>query len=47
MELKTPRVHLAGITTKPNETWLLGMARELTHHEDGFLLGKRFLILDQ
>ena len=47
MELKTRRVHLTGITTKPNETWLLGMARELTNHEDGFLLGKRFLIMDQ
>ena len=41
------RVHLAGITTELNETWLLGMARELTNHEDGFLLGKRFLIMDQ
>ena len=46
MEPKTRR-DLAGITTKPNETWLLGMARELTNHEDGFLLGKRYLIMDQ
>lgn len=47
MELKMRRVHLAGITNKPNETWLLGMAKELTNHEDGFLLGKRYLIMDQ
>ena len=46
MEPKTRR-DLAGITTKPNETWLLSMARELTNHEDGFLLGKRYLIMDQ
>ena len=47
MELKTRRVHFAGCTTSPDETWVRQMARELTNHEDGFLKGKRYLIMDR
>ncbi|MCP4889030.1 MAG: hypothetical protein GY904_20765, partial [Planctomycetaceae bacterium] len=47
MELKTRRVHFAGCTTSPHETWVKQMARELTNHEDGFLKGKRYLIMDR
>ncbi len=47
MELKTRRVHFAGCTTSPDEAWVKQMARELTNHEDGFLKGKRYLIMDR
>ena len=45
MELKTRRVQIAGITSSPNERWMLQMARNLTDAADGFLLGKTLLIL--
>jgi transposase InsO family protein len=47
MELKTRRVHFAGYTTSPNEPWMKQIARNLTDAEDGFLNGKRFLIMDR
>ena len=47
MELKTRRVHFAGSTTSPGEDWLKQTARELTNHEDGFLKGKQYLIMDR
>jgi putative transposase len=47
MELKSRRVHFAGCTTNPHEAWMKQMARELTNHEDGFLQGKRYLIMDR
>ncbi len=47
MELKTRLVHFAGCTTNPHEAWMKQMARELTNHEDGFLKGKRYLIMDR
>ncbi len=46
MELKTRRVHFAGSTTSPDEASIKPIARELTNHEDGFLQGKRYLIMD-
>jgi len=47
MELKTRRVHFAGCTTSPNESWMKQVTRELTNCEDGFLNGKRYLIMDR
>lgn len=47
MELKTRRVHFAVCTTSPNEVWMKQTARELTNLEDGFLRGKRYLIMDR
>jgi hypothetical protein len=47
MELKTRRVHFAGCTTSPDEAWVKQSARELTNYEDGFLNGKRYLIMDR
>jgi transposase InsO family protein len=47
MELKTRRVHLAGCTTSPHETWMKQTARELTSAGDGFLEGKRYVIMDR
>ena len=47
MELKTRRVHIAGITSDPCEAWMLQVGRNLTDAFDGFLLGARRLILDR
>jgi transposase InsO family protein len=46
MELKTRRVEIAGITSQPTGAWMQQVARNLTGW-DGFLEGKRFLILDR
>ena len=47
MEVKTRRVHIAGITASPNGQWMLQVARNLTDAVDGFLLDKTHLILDR
>lgn len=47
MELKTRRVHFAGFTTDPNETWMKQIARNLIDVEDGFLNDKRYLLMDR
>jgi len=47
MELKTRRVHFAGCTTSPNETWMKQIARNLTDCGDGFLNGKCYLLMDR
>jgi putative transposase len=46
MELKTRKVHLAGITTSPHERWMKQIAKNLTDF-DGFLLGKEYLLMDR
>lgn len=47
MELKTRRVHFAGCTAHPDETWMKQIARNLTNCEDGFLNGNRYLLMDR
>ena len=47
MDPATRRVHLAGITHSPNETWMKTIALHLTMADAGFLNGKRFLIHDR
>jgi transposase InsO family protein len=47
MEVATRRVHFAGCTTNPHEAWMRQTARELTNFEDGFLNGKRYLLMDR
>jgi transposase InsO family protein len=47
IELCTRRVHIAGITCRPNEEWMMQMARNLTDADEGFLNGKTHLILDR
>jgi transposase InsO family protein len=47
MELKTRRVYFAGCTPHPTEVWMKQIARNLTDPEDGFLNGKRYLIMDR
>jgi putative transposase len=40
-------VHIAGITTQPDEPWMLQVARNLVDEEGGALAGKRYLIIDR
>ena len=47
MELKTRRVHFAGCTPNPDEAWMTQVARNLTDAIDGFLLGKRYVLMDR
>jgi transposase InsO family protein len=46
IDLATRRVVIAGITTNPNEAWMLQIARNLTDAETGMLRGTRHLIVD-
>jgi putative transposase len=47
MELKSRRVHWAGCTPYPNEVGMKQVGRNLTDPLDGFLLGKRYLLMDR
>jgi len=47
MKLRTRTVEIAGITSQPNEHWMMQMARNLTDPHDGFLRGVRHLIVDR
>lgn len=47
MELSTRKVEIAGITSNPDGDWMQRIGRHLTDGWDGFLLGKRFLIMDR
>jgi putative transposase len=37
----------AGITPHPDDSWMTQIARNVTDVDDGFLRGKRYLILDR
>ena len=47
MEVATRRVHFAGCTPNPDEPWMKQIARNLTDPFDGFLNGKRYVLLDR
>ncbi len=47
MDLATRRVYLGGITTNPDAKWMMQVAKNVTDAFDGFLLGKRYLIIDR
>ncbi len=47
IELNTRRVHIAGVTSDPNERWMMQVARNLTDAIDRFLLNKTHIILDR
>ena len=47
MEVATRRVHFAGCTVNPSEPWMKQIAKNLTDAMDGYLLGKRYLIMDR
>jgi putative transposase len=47
MEVATRRVHLAGCTQNPNDFWMQQVARNLSDTPDGFLRGKKYLLMDR
>ena len=47
MSLADRFVGIAGITTRPNEAWMLQVARNLTDVESGTLRAKQYLIIDR
>jgi transposase InsO family protein len=47
IELATRRIEIAGITSNPNDAWMMQIGRNLTDPVDGFLAKKEFLILDR
>jgi transposase InsO family protein len=47
MKLKTRTVEIAGMTSQPDETWMMQVARNLTADDDGFLRGMSHIILDR
>jgi transposase InsO family protein len=47
IDIATRRVHIAGTTTNPTSAWMEQIARNLTDCEEGFLTGRRFLVVDR
>jgi len=47
IDIATRRVHIAGTTESPDSPWMEQIARNLTDCEEGFVTGKRFLIIDR
>ena len=47
IRLATREVQIAGIVPEPHGWWMEQVARNLLDAGDGFLLGKRYLILDR
>ena len=47
MKLKTRTVEIAGITSQPDETWMMQIARNLTAAGDGFLRRMSHILLDR
>ena len=47
INIATRRIEIAGIKADPNGSWMQQVARNLLDVEDGFLLGKRYLVLDR
>jgi putative transposase len=47
IDLKSRRVEIAGIVHEPHGAWMQQIGRNLTDAVDGFLLGKRYLIMDR
>jgi putative transposase len=47
MDIANRAVKIAGITPHPDSRWMTQIARNLTDLDDGFLRGKRYLILDR
>jgi hypothetical protein len=47
IDLKSRKVHFAGVTPHPDESFTAQVARNLTAVADGFLSGHRLLILDR
>jgi transposase InsO family protein len=47
IEHATRAVQIAAVTTNPDAAFMAQIARNLTSHDDGFLRGMRFLVIDR
>jgi putative transposase len=47
MHVASRKVHVAGMTANPNESWMKQIARNLTMAGEGFLDGMKYLVLDR
>ncbi len=47
IDIASRSVHVAGITPHPDNSWMMQIARNVIDMDDGFLRGKRYLILDR
>jgi putative transposase len=47
IDIASRSVQIAGLTPHPDSTWMTQVARNITDVGDGFLRGKRYLILDR
>ena len=47
IDLASRRVEIAGTTVNPDAAWMRQVARNLTDCEDGFLRGKRYILMDR
>lgn len=47
IDIASRSVHIAGITSHPDNAWMTQVARNITDVDGGFLCGKRILILDR
>jgi putative transposase len=47
IDIATRRVHIVGTTESPTSGWMEQMALNLTDCEEGFLTGRRFLLIDR
>jgi hypothetical protein len=47
IDIASRAVHVAGITPHPDRSWMTQLARNVTDEDNGFLRGKRYLILDR
>ena len=47
IDISSRSVYIAGVTTNPDNPWMMQVARNLTDVDTGFLRGKRYLILDR
>ena len=47
MHVASRRVHFAGCTPNPDDPWMKQIARNLSDCEEGFLTGRRYVIMDR
>ena len=47
IELRGRRVHFARMTLGPDDAWIRQVGRNLTDAVDGFLINKRFCLMDR
>jgi transposase InsO family protein len=47
IDIASRSVHIGGITPHPDNSWMTQVARNVTDVRDGFLRGKRYLLLDR